>query len=125
MTFPSGSTREAVEVSYAYGFSADIRGGPYDRSRFLDPAFADRVRWQAGVGREVSLVAGQIFDNLADAVDEWNAQPAGTVGVIAILDSRTYDENLTGQHKIVVPEGSELLITAADWPEREIGGVKQ
>jgi hypothetical protein len=71
----------------------------------------------------VPLVPGEIFDNLADAVDEWNAQPAGTVGVIAILDSRTYDDDLTGAHKVVVPEGSELLVTAADWPERVVGGV--
>jgi hypothetical protein len=50
-------------------------------------------------------------------VDEWNAQAAGAVGVIAMLDSRTYAESLTADHKIVVPAGSRLLIVAADWPE--------
>jgi Phage tail protein (Tail_P2_I) len=123
LTFPSGSTRDAVEVSYAYGFSGDIGGGPYDRSRFVEASFAQRVTWQAGVGKAVTLVPGEIFDNLSDAIDEWNAQPEGTVGVIAILDSRTYEEDITGTHKIELPEGSELLITAADWPVRDVLGT--
>ena len=123
LTFPSGSTRDAVEVNYAYGFSGDIGGGPYDRTRFVEPSFAERVTWQAGVGKAVTLVPGEIFDNLSDAIDEWKAQPDGTVGVIAILDSRTYEEDLTGTHKIELPEGSELLITAADWPVRDVLGT--
>ena len=45
----------------------------------------------------------------------WNAQPAGTDGIIAILDSRTYTENLSGTNQIVLPEGSRLLLLAADW----------
>lgn len=123
LTFPSGSSHDAVEVSYAYGFSADIGGGPYDRSRFLDRSFAKRVTWQAGVGKSIPPPSTQIFEKLADAVDEWNNQPDGTVGVIAILDSRTYEEDLTGSHKIEVPEGSELLIVAADWPARNVLGT--
>src|SRR5207247_136244 len=46
-------------------------------------------------------------------------QPKGTVGVIAVLDSRTYEEDLA----IDVPEGSELLIVAADWPVRDVLGT--
>ena len=119
ITFPTGTSRNAVEVDYAYGFSGDIGGGPYDRSAFLEASFADRVTWQAGVGKEVTLVPQQIFDKLADAVAEWAAQPKGTVGVIAVLDSRTYEEDLA----IDVPEGSELLIVAADWPVRDVLGT--
>jgi hypothetical protein len=123
LTFPPGSSRDAVEVSYAYGFSADIGGGPYDRGRFLDRSFAERVTWQAGIGKAAPPPATQIFETLADAVDDWNDQPDGTVGVIAILDSRTYEEDLTGSHKIELPEGSELLIVAADWPAHDVLGT--
>ena len=119
ITFPTGTSRDAVEVDYAYGFSGDMGGGPYDRSRFLDASFAARVTWQAGVGKDVTLVPQEIFDNLTDAINAWSSQPDGTVGVIAVLDSRTYEENLA----IEVPEGSELLIVAADWPVRDVLGT--
>jgi hypothetical protein len=119
ITFPSGTSRDAVEVDYAYGFSGDMGGGPYDRSRFMDASFTARVTWQAGVGKDVTLVPQQIFDKLGDAITAWNAQPNGTVGVIAVLDSWTYEESLA----IQVPEGSELLIVAADWPVRDVLGT--
>src|SRR5262249_9554320 len=83
-----------------------------DRSRFVDASFAARVTWQAGVGKDVTLVPQQIFDNLTDAVSAWSSQPNGTVGVLAVLDSRTYEESLA----IDVPQGSELLIVAAARP---------
>lgn len=120
ITFPSGTSHDAVEVDYAYGFSGDMGGGPYDRSRFVGASFAASVNWQAGVGKDVTLVPKQIFDNLTDVVSAWSSQPGGTVGVIAVLDSRTYEESLA----IEVPEGSELLIVAADWPERDVLGTR-
>lgn len=123
LTFPSGASVDAVEVSNAYGFGGDVGGGPYDRSHAVDRSFAQRVTWQAGVGKAVPLVPNQIFASLRDAVDAWNAQPAGTVGVIAVLDSRTYEEDLTGTHEIELPEGSELLIVAAAWPARDVLGT--
>ena len=119
ITFPTGTSRNAVEIDYAYGFSADMGGGPYDRTRFVDASFAARVTWQAGVGKDVTLVPQQIFDKLGDAIAAWSAQPPGTAGVIAVLDSRTYEESLT----IDVPEGSELLVVAADWPVRDVLGT--
>jgi hypothetical protein len=36
--------------------------------------------------------------------------------VIVVMDSATYNEDLTGPRKIEIPEGSRLLILAADWP---------
>ncbi len=119
ITFPSGTSRNAVEVDYAYGFSGDMGGGPYDRSNLVDAAFAARVTWQAGVGNDETLVPQQIFANLGDALTAWSGQPPGTAGVIAVLDSRTYEESLA----IDVPEGSELLIVAADWPVRDVLGT--
>ena len=119
ITFPSGTGRDAVEVDYAYGFSGDMGGGPYDRSSRVDASFAARVTWQAGVGKDVALVPQQIFANIGDAVTAWSSQPPGTAGVIAVLDSRTYEETLA----IDVPEGSELLVVAADWPVRDVLGT--
>jgi hypothetical protein len=113
LTFPTGQVPDGVEVSFAYGFSADLGGGPYDRRGFLDRDFARRVGWQRGVGREVTPVPDELVTTLADAIDEWNAAPPGTVGVIAVLDSRSYGEALPA---IELPPGSELLIVAADWP---------
>ena len=123
LTFPSGSQHDAVELDYAYGFSADVGGGPYDRSRSIDRAFAERVTWQAAVGKAVAPVAGQVFDSLRDAVNAWNSRPDGTVGVITMLDNRTYTEALTGNRQIALGEGSELLIAAADWPVRDVLGT--
>jgi hypothetical protein len=37
--------------------------------------------------------------------------------MIAILDSDTYAEDLTGANRIELPEGSWLMLVAADWPK--------
>jgi hypothetical protein len=124
MTFPTGVTPNRVEVSYAYGFSADIGGGPYDRSGNVEASFGERVGWQVGVGQETAPVPGTVFRTLRGAIELWNQQDPGTIGVIALLDSRTYKENLTeSQHRIELKEGSELLIVAADWPEPRVEGT--
>ena len=39
--------------------------------------------------------------------------------MIAIMDSCTYTENLTGGNAIHIPSGSQLLLLAADWPALE------
>src|SRR5262249_27767888 len=113
LTFPAGQEPDAVEASSAYGFPGDLGGGPYDRSSFLDAELAGRVTWQRGVGRELTPVQDEIVPTLAEAITAWNAEPAGTVGVIAVLDSRSYDEALPA---IELDPGDELLIVAADWP---------
>jgi hypothetical protein len=121
ITFPSGHEPDGVEVSFAYGFSGDLGGGPYDRSGYLDREFMGRVRWQRGVGREVQPVPDEIVATLTEAIEAWNAQPPGTVGVISILDSRTYAESPPA---IQLKPASELLVVAADWPaapDRQVG----
>ena len=40
---------------------------------------------------------------------------AGTWGVIAVMDSRSYEEDLV----VNIPPGSRLVIAAADWPPDE------
>ena len=137
LAFPSGVTPARVQVSYSYGFSGDVGGGPYNRTDSLTDAltgglyppgdlypqapigWSSSATWQVGVSKNIPPVPGQIFVTLADAVQQWNSQPAGTVGVITVMDSSTYPENLVGSDTIVIPKGSQLLIIAADWPAFE------
>jgi hypothetical protein len=101
-----------VEVSYACGFSGDVGSGPYNRIDSLE-ALSDET-WQVGVSQKIAVDGEQLFSSFKDAVDKWHEQPAGTTGVIAVMDSHTYlAEGIT------VPEGSHLTIVAAEWPEVE------
>jgi hypothetical protein len=121
IAFPAGVTPSAVQVSYTYAFSGDLGAGPYDRTDWLtDPTkgpapFRTANRWQVAVSKDLPPVANTVFPTFAAAIQAWNAQPAATVGVIAVLDSHTYTEDLSAT-AIVVPDGSQLLIVAADWP---------
>ena len=123
IAFPTGITPLSVEVGYTYAFSGEVGAGPYDRTSWLsNPALGPapynnpKRSFQVGVSQELPPVANVIFATLTGAVQAWNAQPAGTDGIITILDSRTYTENLSGTDAIIVPEGSRLLVVAADWP---------
>jgi hypothetical protein len=122
LTLAEAEGVESVLVSYAYGFSGDVGGGPYNRQESISNALTGTVTWQAGVSKEITSMTDNIFGNLREAVEEWNNQPAGSIGVIAIMDNYTYEENLTGDYLIDIPEGSQLLIAAADWPEKEVPG---
>jgi hypothetical protein len=122
LTLSTTAGVDKVQVSYAYGFSGDVGGGPYDRQTSVSGTLTRDVDWQVGVSKEITAVAGEtIFENLTDAVDEWNKNPAekiGKVGVITIMDNDTYKEDLS----IEIPEASQLLIMAADWPEKDVPG---
>jgi hypothetical protein len=111
-----------VRVRYAYGFPGDVGGGPYDRRASLDAVLDRPVGWQVAVGRDLAPDATH-FNTLTDAVVAWNARPAGTVGVIAVVDDASYEEALTGAAEIFIPEGSLLVIAAAGWPAPEVPGI--
>ena len=129
LAFPSGVTPTRVQVSYSYGFSGDVGGGPYNRSPFdgapsdgalsLTGEFQSPVVWQVGVSKNIPPVPGQIYATLTEAVQQWNSQPEGSVGVIAVMDSSTYPEDLVSGDTITIPRGSQLFIIAADWPAFE------
>ncbi|MEM6398638.1 MAG: hypothetical protein AAF757_00175 [Cyanobacteria bacterium P01_D01_bin.116] len=118
ITFPEGIQPNQLEVSYAYGFSHDVGGGSYDRTESVLSVLTQglEVNWQRGVSQNAPDEDPQLVTNLTEAVLDWNEQPANTVGIITILDSRTYPEDLTAANSIQIPEGSLLLIVAADWP---------
>ena len=108
-----------VQVSYSYGFSGDLGGGPYNRIDSISTLLAGISPTQMAVSQELAPSPGKVFATLTDAVTAWNGLPPvpHRFGVIAILDSHTYHESLTGASHIVVPEGSTLLIVAAGWPK--------
>ena len=115
---PSGE----VLVSFAHGFGGDLGGGPYDRRASLAGALKGGTTWQVGVMRDPPAAQTQIKATLAAAVTEWNQQPPGSRGVIVLMDSRTYEEDLnTAARRIRIPATSELTIVAAQWPEEETG----
>lgn len=128
LAFPAGVTPGRVEVSYVHGFSGDLGGGPYDRRESLLAALTRPVTWQIGVTQEAPPGDPDLVATLTQAVQAWNGQPTGTVGVIAILDSRTYVENLSGLAAVQIPPQSQLVLVAADWPQEDdpvVPGLKR
>ncbi|HEX4961805.1 MAG TPA: hypothetical protein VF173_13260 [Thermoanaerobaculia bacterium] len=105
-----------VRGTYAYGFAAEMGGGPYDRRATLtDPA-------SAGFYWEVSRTKSST--PLADAVAAW-AAGSSALGVIRVLDpigsppdpddprraSEIYDDNII---TITLAPGRTLVLEAAD-----------
>ncbi len=106
IAFPKGIEVEKVQVSYAYGFSADLGGGPYAR-----PPSAERraVEWRAEVGAPLrptpdapiatgvpptdSISGGHwaSFATLAEALSAWNDDAATASGRIVIASDEIYD----------------------------------
>lgn len=100
ISFAAGEEPEEVTVNYAYGFSDDIGGGPYDRRDSLaDPAAAE---WGATVGK------GTAVDTLQQALTLWN-DAGRPPGVIEISDNGVYG----GALEIALPVHGALTIQAA------------
>jgi hypothetical protein len=124
LALPAGVSHDGVEVAYAYGFPGDLGGGPYDRTASIAPLFADLPdatdvpRWQKGVTAVAGANNDDLVPTLAAAVEAWNKLPQPAIGVIAVMDSRSYHDALT----IEVHAGSRLMILAADWPLDEQAG---
>lgn len=88
---------ESLVVSYHYGFSADIGGGPYDRR--------DRIAEIRLPVQEFQVGAGKPHATLAAALGAW--QGAGKPpAVVRIYDSATYAANLS----IDLPANGMLVI---------------
>jgi hypothetical protein len=87
ITFAAGEEpAHELTVSYNYGFSADLGGGPYDRRERLAAIHPPVKPYYVG--------AAEAYHTLADALSAWitdHRPPA----VFRIRDSRTYDAALT------------------------------
>ena len=102
-----------IEVSFVYGFSGDLGGGPYDR-RFVpqvnDPVpvpYENTVAAPSGLGK-LYRVSAAGFSTLGAALTQW-ALDDKPDAVIQIDDSRTYEEDLT-----VAMPATDLVIQAAN-----------
>lgn len=121
----ASSTAEEVLVSYCYGFSGDVGAGPYDRFASVRESLCHDVDWQVGVTHDRELIDNEeIFGTVGDALKKWDKtvqgwgkDAAGKVCLIAIMDSRTYSEDLI----LEIPESVQLSIIAAGWPAGENG----
>lgn len=134
LSLPAGVTPDRIQVSYAYGFAADVGGGPYDRAasvaRWLDRD-ARPVTWQAGVTQDGTVLPSStpeapLFETVREALAAWNAHVADqpeAFGLICLMDSGTYAEVLTGADGLVAPEDACLALVAADWPRLDEPGL--
>ncbi len=95
----------ALEVSYVYGFSSDIGGGPYGRRDTLATAASGNT-WSKTVDQRDSSAD---FTTVAAALADW-AGSGKDDGVLTITDSATYAEDLS----IALSAGQSLVIQAAD-----------
>jgi len=103
IAFPAGIIPSDLLVNYTYGFVADIGGGPYSRhSTLVSPTPGD---FAATVSRRSTADV----TTLAAALAAWSTSSA-SVGVITILDSATYAEDIS----TTMSPGRTLVIQAAD-----------
>ncbi|MDX9955505.1 MAG: hypothetical protein RBT75_15505 [Anaerolineae bacterium] len=112
LAFAEGETPASVEVSYHYGFSADIGGGSYDRQKTLT------VDDDGMLVIEISK-SGTV-KTLQAAHTQWEDAAKPNL-LIRILDNAVYG----GVVKFVLPEHTHVIIEAADgvFPTvRTIGG---
>lgn len=99
VALPAGQVPDRVRVDYSYGFSGRVGAGPYEKGG-----------GPAGAGFTTTVGAGGAHTTIGDAVLAWDDEPAGTVGVIAIVDSASYRADVA----ITVPPGSRLHLVADD-----------
>lgn len=103
-----------VEVSWPYGFSADIGGGPYDRraSWTAIRGAAAPVDWQRGVWEHAQPGDQYLHVELDDAINDWvTATPRPRHAVVCLMDSRIHDVALD----LEIPHDETLTIIAANW----------
>ena len=114
LALPSDQTGATVLCSYYRGTIAEIGGGAYDRNESLPDFVRDDDTWVIGVSKRHQGSAQEpIVATLTDALQAWEEQGEATRGLILILDSDRYDENLL----IRVREDEQLVIAAAFCPE--------
>jgi phage tail-like protein len=85
--FPPGAIPHDVRVTYSFGFSANLGGGPYDRPA---PAVrTDDKLWRALVMRNTMRGPG-VYQSFREALAAWAADPERPDGLIRIGDSAVH-----------------------------------
>ena len=100
---------QQVQVTYSYGFPAEMGGGPYDRTASL-PTF-DFTQFDL-----VRVVGRGDTPTLKSAILKWNGLKAGAQGIIILPGFETLDVDLTGSKAINLPAQSQLWIVSAQAP---------
>jgi hypothetical protein len=127
LAFREDERPDTVEVSYNYGFSADIGGGPYDRRRPL-PVSGQAIRPDTVADPEAldSLlrVSSEEIGTIIEALDAWG-NAGRPKAVIQIEDSRTYPEDTQPEDLTINVEGDDELVIQAENRQRPtlIGSV--
>lgn len=118
--FPAGQAPETLTASFRSGSVLQIGAHPRDRNDDIESAWSTAV-WQRGVTRDPAYEGvDNIVASLAEAITEWNADhDADSVGIITILDSRTYVASGGAFPTIELRSGARLLIVAAAWPSAD------
>jgi hypothetical protein len=99
-----------IDVSYHYGFSADLGGGWYERGKWLMRPDLATLRYWVKEDNVVPDGAPQVTHNsLTAALNDW-AIAGRPNTIITILDNRTYAESIT----IEPADGHWLVIEAAN-----------
>jgi len=108
-------------VSYNYGFSGDIGGGPYDRKDSLAELEQLTVDWHVGVSKKFGAIQSEkIFTTIEEAIDAWNKlESPKTIGLITIMDNKSYPKGINEDWKIELGDGQRLFMVAADWPIKD------
>ncbi len=124
LCFADGFDPADVRVNFAYGFSGDVGGGPYNRRETATAGIPESLNWDtngfhAGVLKDPQPVGSErLYTTIGEALTNWTdwlANDAGdgqTVAIISVMDNSSYAEVLDFQ----VPEDALLYIIAADWP---------
>lgn len=102
-----------VDVSYHYGFSADLGGGPYKRGKWLVRPEHAALHLRVSKGGGLS----DTFPTLSDALVEWSARGKPNT-IITILDNRTYAESMT----LDLTDNAWLVIEAANEKRPHVQG---
>jgi hypothetical protein len=114
-----GTAEQRLQVSWAYGRSADVGAGPYPREAGLLPPEAD-LTWYAEVGKDLPPAPPDSsplrFQSLSAALAEWNKHPGTGAtprkGLLRLMDSATYTPDVEGFH--VLLEHASLRLEAAE-----------
>lgn len=96
---------DSIAVSYSYGFSSDVGGGPYGRQQSLAVAESTQT-WIRTVDQQDPTAD---FSNLTAALTAWQADMS-QAAIITITDSASYDEPLS----LVMSSQRQLIIQAAN-----------
>jgi len=100
LAFHEKDKPQNVAVSFNYGFSGDIGGGPYDRRLVPQPGqpapsdYENTVAVPDGLGVLLEISATR-FSTISEALNHWEVELGHPRAVINIADNRTYEEDLT------------------------------